>query len=163
MVQRIGAPVGRLLADQRVRFLLVGGTNTMVGYALFAAFDLTVFASMQQGHLVSLVAAYAITIVTAFFLYRRLVFQVSGRVVRDFFRFVSVNLFAVGLNLVLLEVLVSLARLPALGAQAIALLVTVLVGYFGHREVSFRRSGSGELAARQPTQQVGLDGGDPHR
>jgi putative flippase GtrA len=135
----IGAPLGRLLADQRVRFLMVGGTNTVVGYAVFALFDVFVFADVPHGHLLSLLPAYAIAIVMAFTLYRRFVFHVSGHVVRDFVAFVGVNLFTIVLNLVLLEILVTVAGLPALGAQALALMTTVLVGYFGHREVSFKR------------------------
>jgi putative flippase GtrA len=158
----IVARVGSLLADQRVRYLMVGGTNTVVGYAIFAVFDLVVFAHLAYGHLVSLFPAYAITIVLAFTLYRRFVFHVSGHVARDFVAFVGVNLFAIGLNLVLLALLVDLVGLPSLVGQALALATTVLVGYFGHREVSFRRPGSGELPAREPAQQVGLDGGDPH-
>jgi putative flippase GtrA len=131
--------VGRLLADQRARFLLVGGTNTVIGYAVFAVFDLTLFADVPHGHLLSLIPAYAISIVIAFFLYRRFVFHVSGRAGRDFLAFVSVNLVSIGLNLVLLAVLVSVFAIPTLVAQAFALMVTVLVTYFGHREVSFGR------------------------
>jgi putative flippase GtrA len=129
----------RLLADQRVRYLLVGTTNTVIGYAVFAVFDLTVFATLTHGHLLSLFPAYGISIVIAFILYRRFVFHVSGQMTRDFVAFVGVNLFAIGLNLVLLAVLVSVVDLPALVAQAVALLATVLLGYLGHREVSFRR------------------------
>jgi putative flippase GtrA len=151
-----------LLADQRVRYLMVGGTNTVVGYAVFAVFDLTVFAHLTYGHLLSLFPAYAITIVLAFTLYRRFVFHVSGQVGRDFLAFVGVNMVAIGTNLVVLAALVDLVGVPSLVAQAIALAVTVVVGYFGHREVSFRRPGSGELAGGQTAEQVGLDGGDPH-
>lgn len=162
MADGIGARIRRLLGDQRVRFLIVGGANTVVGYAAFAAFDLTLFAQVSHGHILSLLAAYAVTIVMAFFLYRRFVFHVSGRVLRDFVSFVGVNLFTISLNLVLLELLVSLVGLPSLVAQAIALAATVVVGFFGHREVSFRRDDSGELAAQEPAEQVGLDGSDPH-
>src|SRR5450830_740589 len=42
---RGGAPVKgmvlRLLDDERVRFVLIGGINTVVGYALFVAFELS--------------------------------------------------------------------------------------------------------------------------
>lgn len=131
--------VSRLLEDQRTRFLLVGGTNTVVGYLLFAAFDLTVFADAEYGHLASLLSSYAIAITMAFGLYRRFVFEVEGRLVRDFLAFVSVNLFALGVNAVLLQLLVGVAGIPALIAQAVALATTVLISFFGHREVSFGR------------------------
>lgn len=132
-------PMRRLVVDQRVRFLMVGGTNTVVGYCAFALFDLFVFQDIPQGHLLSLVLSYAVSISLAFFLYRRFVFKVRGQVWRDFGAFVSVNMFAIVLNLVLLALLVDVVGLPALAGQAIALSVTVVVSYLGHREVSFRR------------------------
>ena len=132
-------PMQRLVVDQRVRFLMVGGTNTIVGYCAFAFFDLFVFQRVPQGHLLSLVMAYAVSISLAFFLYRRFVFRVKGKVWRDFGAFVSVNMFAIALNLVLLALLVDVVGLPALAGQAIALAITVVVSYLGHREVSFRR------------------------
>ena len=130
MAEGLAVSVRRLLADQKFRFLLVGGTNTVVGYAAFAVFDVVIIA---------LVPAYAISILLAFVLYRRFVFHVSGHVVRDFVAFLGVNGFAFVINLVLLTILVGIAKLPSLGAQALALGITVLISFFGHREVSFRR------------------------
>jgi putative flippase GtrA len=34
--------IKRLLGDERVRFVLVGGVNTVVGYGLFVLFVLTI-------------------------------------------------------------------------------------------------------------------------
>ena len=139
MAEGLAVSVRRLLADQKFRFLLVGGTNTVVGYAAFAVFDVVVFAHVEHGHIIALFPAYAISILLAFVLYRRFVFHVSGHVVRDFVAFLGVNGFAFVINLVLLTILVGIAKLPSLGAQALALGITVLISFFGHREVSFRR------------------------
>ena len=72
-------------------------------------------------------------------MYKRQVFRVRGHVLRDLVRFESVYLTAVGINAVALPVLVELGvhRIPA---QAIVLLPTMLLSYFGHRYFSFRRS-----------------------
>lgn len=131
--------VGALARDQRLRFLVVGGTNTVFGYALFAAFDLFVFATVPFGYLLSLVSAYAMAIVLAFILYRRFVFKVTGQVWSDFVKFVSVYLVAIGVNLLTLPLLIEVAGLNSLPAQAIVLAVTTLMSFFGHREFSFRR------------------------
>ena len=127
------------MADQRVRFLAVGAVNTVVGYALFAAFDIFVFRSLPFGYLASLIVSYAIAIVLAFILYRRFVFKVHGQIWTDLARFVSVYLVAIGVNFVALPVLIELAHLNSLVAQAIVLVVTTLMSFFGHREFSFRR------------------------
>lgn len=132
-------PFARFLADHRVRFLAVGAVNTILGYALFAGFYFWGLRYVPLGYLWSLVLSYAISIVVAFFLYRRFVFRVTGRVVRDFVGFVGVNAVAIAVNFLALPVLVELMQIPPLIAQATILFATVLISYFGHREVSFRR------------------------
>jgi putative flippase GtrA len=130
----------RLIRDQRIRFLAVGGVNTVVGYGLFAAFNQWVFAHVPFGYLASLVVSYAIAIILAFFLYRRFVFVVQGNLLVDFLRFVSVYVLSIGINLVALPILVELVHLPPLLAQAIILVVTTVISFVGHRYFSFRRS-----------------------
>ncbi|GAB3605492.1 hypothetical protein GCM10027413_09010 [Conyzicola nivalis] len=129
-----------LLADERVRFVLVGGVNTLLGYGLFAAFWLTV--GDRIGYLGSLYASYAVAIVAAFLLHRRFTFRVNGTgsVVVDFLRFASVHLVALIINTVALPLLVEGAGMYPLAAQAIVVVVTTLVSYFGHKLFSFRRA-----------------------
>lgn len=139
-----------LVRDERVRFLAVGGTNTVVGYALFSAFTLWVFAGVPFGYLLSLILSYAISITLAFVLYRRFVFPVKGRIVSDFIKFVGVYLVAIGINAVLLPLLVEVVGLHPLLAQAISLVLTTLLSYFGHKYVSFRRRHDGEDSDSEP-------------
>ncbi|SEM94687.1 GtrA family protein [Cryobacterium sp. TMT1-3] len=129
------------LRDQRVRFLAVGATNTAVGYLVFSFFTLWVFADVYLGYLISLALSYVVGITLAFVLYRRFVFVVHGHVLRDFARFVSVYLVAIGINAAALPLLVEIVRVPPLLAQLIILLVTTLLSFFGHKKFSFRRGG----------------------
>jgi putative flippase GtrA len=129
----------RLLADQRVRFLIVGGVNTALGYSVFAALHMLVFDEIRFGYMYSLVLSYLVAITLAFVLYRRFVFMVSGRVLRDFVAFVGVYAVAIACNVVLLPLLVEAIGLPPLVAQALVVLCTTVISFFGHREVSFRR------------------------
>ncbi|MDJ0377146.1 GtrA family protein [Cryobacterium sp. PH31-L1] len=131
----------RLLGDQRVRFLAVGATNTAVGYLVFSLFTVWVFADVYLGYLISLALSYVVGITLAFVLYRRFVFVVHGQVLRDFARFVSVYLVAIGINAAALPLLVEVLLVPPLLAQLIILLITTLLSFFGHKKFSFRRSG----------------------
>lgn len=133
--------VDRLLGDQRVRFLLVGGTNTVVGYLVYSALTLWVFHGLRFGYLISLAISYGAAIVLAFVLYRRFVFTVTGNVVQDFLRFVTVYLLAIGVNAVLLPLFVEVLHVHPLLAQLIVLVITTLMSFFGHRTFSFRRPG----------------------
>ncbi len=129
----------RLLEDERVRFVIVGGFNTVLGYALFVTFELLV--GRYIGYLVSLYASYAISTVVAFVLHRRFTYRVRGSasLALDFVRFSSVYLVSLGINTIALPLLVELAHVPVIVAQAVIVVVTTLVSYFGHKLFSFRR------------------------
>jgi len=133
----------RLARDQKVRFLAVGAVNTGLGFALFVTFDLLVFRSVPFGYLISLAVSYSIAITVAFVLYRRFVFQVSGRIVSDFLKFIGVYVVAIGVNAAALPVLVEIVDLSPLLAQGIVLVCTTAISYFGHRGFSFRRPSKG--------------------
>ena len=142
--------MARLLGDQRVRFLLVGAVNTVVAYVLFAALTSWVFGDAPLGYLLSLVVSYAVAIVLAFILYRRIVYRVTGNVVIDFVRFLGVYAVTISINLVALPVLVEVLHLPVLLAQALVVVAATIISFFGHREFSFRRPEASPPAAQQP-------------
>ena len=127
----------RVVRDQRVAFLIVGGINTVVGLALFIVFQSTL--GDQVGYLGSLVLAYAVALAVAFSLHRRFVFRVRGHILRDYTRFVLVNLGAFGSNAVLLLAFAELTPLPVIPAQVLALSLTLVLSFFGHRLFTFRR------------------------
>jgi putative flippase GtrA len=128
-----------LLRDERVRFVIVGGFNTVFQFGMFALFDQGDRSPVR--YLASLYVSYAIAIVVAFFLHRRFTFRATegGNAVVDFFRFASVYVVSLVINTALLPLLVETARLSPLVAQAIVTVITVLLSYFGHKYFSFRR------------------------
>jgi putative flippase GtrA len=138
----------RVVRDQRVAFLIVGAINTGVGFLCFAGF----LALLSQGirpvpparYLAALVCAYVVAILVAFVLYRYAVFRVRGHVLSDLWRFATVYISSLAVNLALLPVLVELAHLPVLLAQALIVFVTAVMSWMGHKHYSFRRSGSPE-------------------
>ena len=131
--------LARLLGNERVRFVLVGGVNTVLQFGLFALFDLGDRSIVR--YLVSLYASYLVAIIVAFFLHRRFTFRAadSGNPIVDFFRFTSVYVVSLLINTALLPLLVETAHLSPLLAQAIVTVFTTLVSYFGHKYFSFRR------------------------
>jgi putative flippase GtrA len=131
----------RLYGDERVRFLVVGGFNTALGYAIFAV--LFLWAGSTIGYLACLYVQYAISVPLAFVLHRTITFraQADGRVVVDFLRFCVVYLISLAVNTLALPVLVELVHLPPLAAQAIVVAVSTAFTYFGHKLFSFHRRG----------------------
>jgi putative flippase GtrA len=145
--------VSVLLGDERVRFVLIGGINTVVGYALYALLYLS--AGRFIGYLGALYISYVIAIGIAFVLHRRFTFRVSGtgNVFVDLVRFAAVYVVSLIVNTLLLPVLIELGHVQPLVAQAAIVIVTTLISYFGHKLFSFRRhkaTGSEPIAETDP-------------
>ncbi len=137
-------PLIRLVHDQRLAFLVVGVLNGIVGFGIFVACSESIGHFVDHrfgkvaGSLVALGITYVLSVPFAFVMHRRFVFRVRGHVLRDFVRFWSVYLTAVGINAVALPLLVELG-MPRILAQAIIVAFTALLSYVGHRDFSFRR------------------------
>lgn len=130
-------PLQRLIKDQRVLFLLVGGANTAFSTALFACLVLLLGPDVPS--VVSLGIAWLVSLVLVFFVYRRLVFRVTGNGWRDFLRFSSVNVGSLLLNIGALALLADVLGLPAIPTQIGITVLVVVFNYVGHKHFSFRR------------------------
>lgn len=130
-------PLQKLVSDQRVLFLLVGGVNTAFSTVLFAV--LVILFGPGTPSSVSLTIAWVVSLVGVFFVYRKLVFRVQGHTLRDLVRFASVNLVSLLLNVFALTLLADVAGLPAIPVQLAITCVVVVFNYVGHKYFSFRR------------------------
>ncbi|MGW4245656.1 GtrA family protein [Nocardia sp. NPDC004722] len=135
-------PLLRLVRRQEVAFALVGGFNTLMGMVLTIAW-LSILGDMVSKDVaaaLSVALAYAVGMVIAFVMHRTLVFRVRGHIVRDFLAFVGVNLVGMVLNMILLQLSVSLLHAPAKPAAVVVMGLVAVVTFFGHRHISFRRT-----------------------
>lgn len=122
---------------EEVRYLIIGGFNTVVGLGLYAGFHALL--GHQLGYLLVLIPAYAVGIVVSFFTQRIFVFGATGQVVTDFVRFTFVQLSGLALNAVVLALVHETTSIPAVPAQAISLFFVAVATYFSHKFFSFRR------------------------
>jgi len=131
----------RLVSDQRVAFLIVGGINSVVGFAAFFVFLMLVgrLWGPPWGYLATLLCAHVVSVLIAFVLYRFAVFRVRGHVLADLWRFETVYLGALAVNFMLLPLLVEVAHLPVLLAQGLIMFLTAIISWLGHKNYSFRR------------------------
>ena len=130
-------PLLRLVRRQELAFAVVGGFNTVFGMVLTVLW-LSILGSDTPPSL-AVVLSYAINIVVAFVLHRTLVFRVRGHVVRDFLRFCVVNSGGLLLNIVLLELAVTVLGFPDKPAAVVVMGLVAVASFFGHRYISFRR------------------------
>jgi putative flippase GtrA len=131
-----GDPMGT--RQQGVRYLIVGAWNTVFGFCAFAGLQLAFGDHVYYLFLLAIAMVFAI--LNAYVCYRLFVFKVKGRWIRDLGRFSIVYLGAFAANLVILPLLVEVAKLPILLAQAFVVAGSVVLSFFAHRSFSFRRS-----------------------
>ena len=149
------------LDRQALRFAIVGVVNSVFAFGVFAAMQLTIGGFVH--YLGVLVMAHVLGVLEAYVLQRWLVFRVSGRWWRDLARFWSVYLVALAVNLVALPLLVEVAHVPVLPAQAIVMLGTALGTFVAHRSFTFRhpRDAAGQPGAEEMGPALG--GSSSHR
>ncbi len=138
----------RLIGDQRVAFLLVGGLNTLISMVAFLV--ISRFVDLWGGD-AAVLGAQLVAIPCAFVLHRRFVFRVSGHVLRDLGRFALVNVIPVTVNLVVLPILTKGFGVPLLPAQAGFTLFWVIGSFFLHRGFSFKRTAADDRSRIEPT------------
>ncbi|MCU1572665.1 MAG: hypothetical protein JWO93_747 [Micrococcaceae bacterium] len=129
-------PLSRVIKDQRVLFLLVGAGNTAFSTGLFIVLAL-LFPSTPSP--VLLAVSWLVSLVSVFFVYRKLVFRVKGHVWLDLGRFALVNLTALLVNMLLLWLVADLWGAPRIPAQILITFLSVTINYFGHKHFSFHR------------------------
>lgn len=135
-------PLLKLFKDRRLAFLFVGAVNTGVGFVWFIAFSM-LFRSAAPDEAWTVFAVIACAQVTstvsAFFLYRHLVFRVQGHFWLDLFRFCLVYVGAFLLNLLVVPPLKLWLGMDEIVAQFLFTFVIALISWFGHSKFSFRR------------------------
>lgn len=135
LAYRIGAAARRPASWlQLFKFGLVGGTGYLVNLAVFAV----LFDSLGAHYAVAAVAAFCVAVSNNFFWNRHWTFA-AGDGHRGFqaARFFAVSIFALLINLVVLEALVAGTSLRALSAQAIAVAVAMPFNFLGNKLWTF--------------------------
>jgi putative flippase GtrA len=116
-----------VLRDRRVRYLFVGGVSAVVYYGTFSAGWL--LSGRHIPYLAMTLIANFVTAVLTYPLYRRGVFRFDGPWLSGFVRFYMVCLWALVFAFVALPLLIEVAHVPVLIAQAIVIVVGPVINY----------------------------------
>lgn len=118
---------------QKLRFLLVGGFNTVLAYSLFALF----FAVAHLPYMWALIIQNVITINFSIFTMRYYVFQSKGNFLQEYCKAWGVYLWMFFFNSISLTFLVEVCHIYELWAQAIYLTISTIMTYILHKYFSF--------------------------
>ena len=143
---------------QFVRYILVGGFNTVFGYVVFALLNWLTRGLGAYNYLYAAVLANLIAITVAFLGYKWFVFRTRGNYLVEYIRCFGVYGSSALIGLAGLSILVPILRrnlhhpeqAPYLAA-ALLTVVTMVFSFFGHKNISFRGRGVGEPSDSSPT------------
>ena len=125
----------RLCASGKVRYVVVGAWNTLVGYCIFLVFYLLLSPSWH--YLVIALLSHMLAVLNALITYRRFVFRSSAPRWPEYLRFNLSSGVVVALQMASLAMLVGGFGLHPLLAQAVTVVLSVTVGYVVHKHYSF--------------------------
>jgi putative flippase GtrA len=120
---------------QLVRFSLVGGSGYVVNLAVYS----TLVVLLDVHYVIAAMIAFCVAVTNNFLLNRGWTFKATdGSVTFQAPRFLIVSLCALGLNLIVLELLVGVLDVHKVVAQAAAILAATPVNFVGNKLWSFR-------------------------
>jgi putative flippase GtrA len=122
--------------EQKIRYLIIGGWNTIFGYGVFAALYFWLEGLIH--YLIILSISYVLSITNAYIGYKLFVFKTRGNILREYFRFYIVYGVSFLFNLASLPLFIEILKLNMYVAQAIVTIITILGSYMLHKNFSFK-------------------------
>ncbi|MNO35597.1 GtrA-like protein [compost metagenome] len=122
------------MTKQPIKFLIVGILNTIVGYSVYALYIFFI----DKNYVHALLISHIIGVVHSYIWNRRWTFRQSHSSFGSIAKFVTIYIFTFLINLLLLSFFVDKMEVNTLVAQGIALFLTTLISYLGHKYWSFR-------------------------
>lgn len=129
--------VGKLLNNQKIKYLFVGIYNTVFVYLVFVL--LFFYFSSIVNYALLLGLCHIIGVTNNFFTYKAFVFKVKKNNWQNYLKFNLVYLFTYLLNLVLLVILTKQMNLNIYLAQGLIIILIAIVGFFLNKNYSFSR------------------------
>jgi putative flippase GtrA len=143
---------------QFLRYLLVGGFNTVFGYGVFALVNWSISGLGRYSYVLAALLGSLITITVAFLGYKWLVFRTRGNYLAEWLRCLGVYSTSVLVSTGGLPIVVTLlqphlrnrASAPYIGGAIMTGLI-VIFSFLGHKNVTFRQKMAGEGEKGRPS------------
>lgn len=120
--------------NQKIRFLLVGGFNTVFAYGVFVG----LYQLAGLNYNLALITQYFITVNVSIFTMRYYVFQSHGNLKTEYVKAGSVYVGMYFFNAFALNFFVIVLNLGPVIGQALYLVVSTIITYILHKYFSFR-------------------------
>ena len=124
----------KVLNSQQIRFLFVGGLNTIVGYGTYAIliyFNINFYIANAISTIIGVFHSYLWN--------RYFTFKSKDKALNEIIRFISVYIVSFLLSNIILYIFVSKFGINKYLGGLINLAITTLISWFGHKYFSFRK------------------------
>lgn len=128
--------IRNLLNSSKFRYLIAGGWNTIFGYSLGVILFLLLTDSVHTAFIAFI--CNLISMAMSFVTYKLFVFRTKGNWIKEYFKACLVYGNVAIISIVVIWILVDLVGLNIWISQALAILVTVVISYFGHEKFTFK-------------------------
>lgn len=122
--------------DRRIRFILVGGYNTVFSFILFCALEYLIGNDLQPIWI--LLITHIISIFNSFLSLRIFVFASKNNLLQEYLKVNAVYCIYFIVNAFLLFAFNDLLHLNVILAQFLSVLILTIGVYFAHKHFSFR-------------------------
>ena len=126
-----------MLDHQKVMYLLVGGWNTIFGYCMGLSLYYLLYGYLHI--LVILVMTNILSISMSFFTYKLFVFKTTGNWLLEYVRCYVVYGSIALVGMLLIWIMVNFIEVPFWIAQALIVMVTVVLSYASHKRFTFKK------------------------
>jgi putative flippase GtrA len=138
---------------QFLKFALIGAVNTALHYVVF----LVLLKFVKIDYLIASSIGYCSGVLNSYYMNRRWTFAAAtGSSILEFSQFVCINVIALSVNLISLNVLVTSFKIIPELAQVIAIVLSTVCNFVGNKYWTFRsgtKHDSPQRAQRTPSKQ----------
>lgn len=122
--------------EEKLRFLIVGGWNTLFSYGTLWVFDALLHARLHYTLILTL--SWVVGVTHNLFTFKLLVFRTRGNWLKEYLRSYVVYSGIFVVNLAIVAVIMEIWRPRLVIAQLPAIAVVTIISYLGHKHFTYR-------------------------
>ncbi len=127
--------IKKLFQNQKIRFLFVGGLNTIVGYGFYSLFLI-----LNIHYFIANTLSTILGVIHSYLWNRYFTFKSKQKALKEIVKFVSVYITSYLLGSATLWIFTSLLKISPYISGLINLIITTLISWFGHKYFSFKEN-----------------------
>jgi len=137
--------LGRIFQSEKFKYVIVGSFNTLFSLLVFILIDL-LLQNLSESRIIvymsATIIATPLSMTQSFFTQKYITFnsRVSDeKLIYQYFRFLFVSLWVLGLRIVGMPILVEIFKLHPWFSAVIINLLKAIISYYGHSTFTFKR------------------------